>query len=325
MLRPLPRSATPARGLLPATARALALWLAVAPPVWAETPTGGAVTIPVPPLAAPAVVAAPASVPAAAASVRIAPHRAIYRMTMVSARNGSPVVDVRGKMLFQWGDSCDGWTTEQRFRLNFAYAEGEEAKTNTSYISWEAKDGLAYRFNVRKTINGQLDEEVKGEASLTVEGGAGSSHFVRPEESTLALQPGTLFPSAHSIALIQAAMAGERFLSRTVFDGADTDGATEISAVIGPPQAAPPTAAATTAPGGGDDAKTGIAAALLAETGWPVRLAFFPVKGTAAVPEYEMSVLLLANGVTRQLRIDYGDFSVAATLESLEALPQHGC
>lgn len=271
--------------------------------------------IPAPVLPAPA---APAPVPGSAA---VAPHRAIYRMSMATARNGSPVLDVRGKMMFQWADACDGWTTEQHFRLNFAYAEGEEAKTNTSYVSWEAKDGLSYRFNVRKTINGQLEEEVRGESSLAAEGGKGTASFVRPEESTLTLAPGVLFPTAHTLALIQAALAGERFFSRTVFDGADTDGATAISAVIGAPQAGPPPAT----PGPAEGESKAIASALLTGTAWPVRLAFFPAKGESSVPEYEMSVVLLANGVTRQLRIDYTDFSVIATLESLESLPRHGC
>ena len=34
-------------------------------------------------------------------------------MSLASARSGSTVSDVRGQMMFEWADACDGWTIEQ--------------------------------------------------------------------------------------------------------------------------------------------------------------------------------------------------------------------
>jgi len=248
---------------------------------------------------------------AALAAVEIAPHRAIYQMSLKSARNSSKVADVRGRMMFEWADACDGWTIEQRFQLRFLYSEGEDMEMTTNFATWEAKDGLSYRFNVRKTVNGELDEEVKGEAHLNGPGKGGVARYIRPEEQEMTLPAGVLFPTAHTIELIERAKAGEKFLARIVFDGSDAEGSTEISAAVGLPTEA--------------KAEMRNRSPLLKDQGWPVRMAFFPLNSSSAQPEYEMGLLLLKNGVAETMSIDYGDFIVDAVLESVEPLPRSGC
>jgi hypothetical protein len=260
-----------------------------------------------PALAATLPSALPSSSEVAAA---IQPHRAIYAMSLLSARNSSKVSDVRGRMMFEWADACDGWTTEQRFQLRFVYSEGDEMAMNTNYTTWEAKDGLRYRFNVRKVINGEVDDDVRGEANLTPNGGAGAAQFSKPEPQEIDLPAGAMFPTAHTLAVLDHARRGEHFFSRTIFDGADAEGATEVSTVIGQPS----------------PVKNAAKSALLRDAkSWPVRMAFFPTHSDSAQPEYEMSLRLLQNGVAESMQIDYGDFIVNAILEKIEALPRSGC
>ena len=83
----------------------------------------------------------------AATGAEIAPHRALYSMTLGSARNNSGVVDARGTMDYEWGETCDGWTIEQRYRLKMRYGETPDADIVSSFVTWESKDGLRYRFN----------------------------------------------------------------------------------------------------------------------------------------------------------------------------------
>ncbi|MFL7901849.1 cell envelope integrity EipB family protein [Azospirillum argentinense] len=259
--------------------------------------------------AAPANAAGAAVGAAAGAAANILPHRAVYKMSLLSARNSSKVSDVRGRMLFEWADACDGWTTEQRFQLRFVYAEGDEMAMTTNYTTWEAKDGQRYRFNVRKLINGEEDEEVRGDARLAKDG-TGTAAFSKPEPQDMELPPNTMFPTAHTLAVLDHAGAGETFFNRVVFDGADSEGATEVSTVIG--------AAAPIKEDGADPLLKG-------KKAWPVRMAFFPLKSDSAQPEYEMSLRLLQNGVAESMQIDYGDFTVNAILEKVEALPKSGC
>ena len=151
---------------------------------------------------------APAAQPAQAA-VEIAPHRAIYKMSLASARSSSTVADVRGRMLFEWADACDGWTIEQRFQLRFLYSEGDQVEMTTNYATWEAKDGRTYRFNVRKLVNGEVDEELRGSAESPA-GRSGVAHYMKPELQEIELPDGTLFPTMHTIELLRHAMTGER-------------------------------------------------------------------------------------------------------------------
>jgi hypothetical protein len=250
--------------------------------------------------------------PPAGAAVEIAPHRALYEIRLSGVSSGAQVTGVSGRMGFEWGDACDGWTVQQRFQLRFQYADGNAVEMVTSYATWEAKDGGAYRFNVRRMVNGETEEEVRGEADLRRDGSGGVVRYVRPEASEDALPPGTMFPSAHTIALIETAKADGRFHASVVFDGSDTEGATELTTAIAlghPPRAR------LSGPGG----------SLLVGTAWPMRLAFFPREPGGAEPEYEMGLSLLDNGVAESLEIDYGEFRVSGRLVDLEALPRPRC
>lgn len=243
------------------------------------------------------------------AAARPAAHRAIYRMTLASARNSSKIVDVRGGMMFEQADVCDGWTTEQRFDLRFTYVEGEETDMTTNYTTWESKDGLRYRYNVRKLVNGETDEEIRGNARLRFKGGPGEARYLMPDQTAAKLPPGALFPTAHTLTLLNKASRGDVFYNRVVFDGADADGAAEVNAVIAKPR----------------PFETKIDSPLLkGQTMWPVRMAFFAADGSE-VPEYEISSRLLGNGVVGGMTIDYGDFVVDVVLDRIEALPKSRC
>jgi len=97
-----------------------------------------------------------------AVGAEIAPHRALYTMVLASAKTDSGVADARGTMQYEWGESCDGWTIEQRYRLRMRYGETPDADIVSSFVTWESKDGLRYRFNRRKTRNGEVDREIRG-------------------------------------------------------------------------------------------------------------------------------------------------------------------
>src|ERR1700739_3991531 len=77
---------------------------------------------------------------APAAATEITPHRALYTMSLGNARNDSGVVDARGTMDYEWGETCDGWTIEQRYRLKMRYAETSDVDILSSFVTWEAKD-----------------------------------------------------------------------------------------------------------------------------------------------------------------------------------------
>src|SRR5690606_33391881 len=158
-------------------------------------------------LAAIALSAAPAL--SAAGAAPTAPHRASYVLTLKSAKSGSGIADVKGRMLFEIVDACDGWTVNQRLELRMLSNEAPELVTETSYTSWESKDGLRFRFDSRTTRNGVLAEEFRGSAELVDLESGGEATYTVPEQRKLKLPKGTLFPTAHTEAVIQRAAEGE--------------------------------------------------------------------------------------------------------------------
>ncbi len=244
-------------------------------------------------------------------SATITPHRALYALSLGLVRNDSGLVDARGMMAYEWGDSCDGWTIEQRYRLVLDYGEKEDEELRSSFVTWESKNGLNYRFHQKETKNGKSESTVRGAAILKAPGKGGVAVFAKPRPERIALPPGTLFPSAHTILLIDEARAGKTFVARRVFDGASEEDASEVSAVIAR-KLASPAAAAEKSP-------------LLDHRGWRVHLAFFPPTERELTPDYELGMDLLENGVSRNLSIDYGDYTIRGKLLRIEPLPKPKC
>ena len=125
----------------------------------------------------------------------------------------------QGKLEFEWADVCTGWTVSQRTRVRMATSEGDTFEFGWSLNALESRDGRRYRFFIRRINPGGVDEEVRGEARFDEAGERGVAVFDAPEARELQLAKGTLFPTAHSLVLMEAAEKGELPLWRTVFDG----------------------------------------------------------------------------------------------------------
>jgi hypothetical protein len=151
--------------------------------------------------------------------------------------------------------------------------------------------------------DGDIAEEMRGRARLEGKGGAGTAEFSQPEASTIELPRGTMFPTDHTLLLIQSANGNERFITRKVFDGGETEGPSDVTAAIG--QAGDPADRTN---------------AMLAHRGWPMRLAFYAPDAAGAEPDYEVGMKLLENGVAEGMTLDYGDLVVRAKLREIEAL-----
>ena len=251
-----------------------------------------------------------------AGAVDISPHRALYSLTLDSTKTASGVSGVSGAMYYEWGEACDGWTVDQRFRLRIIYSEEGSVEINSTLLTWEAKDGLRYRFNEKRVRNGDTEDDIHGEAHLDGPDKGGAAQFEKPDQKTMALVPGVLFPTAHTLVLIQHAQAGDTFLARKVFDGAAVENAGEITAVIGPelkPDANP---------------VKPLDNPLLQRPSWRISLAFFSAdsgKSDADTPDYQLTMRLLDNGVSQDMSLDYGDYVLKAKLDDIEALPKPSC
>jgi hypothetical protein len=251
---------------------------------------------------------------AAAQEAVLTPHRAAYVLTLGAAKSGA-VAAIDGAMTVDWQESCEGWTMTQRMRFRIFDADGDTVENDISFSSFESRAGDAYRFTMRTLNDGEPIEELRGRATLAGRDKGGRAVFTDPAEEVIELPPGTLFPTRHTLLLIDAAQAGRRSWARPVFDGAAVDGAMEVNAAIGTPL---DPASAERGPG--------IAPDLLATRSWRVRLAFFRMDDQGGgEPEYETEMRLYDNGVGSEFVFDYPEFSIRARLERLEAFARPRC
>ncbi|HVY13222.1 MAG TPA: DUF1849 family protein [Alphaproteobacteria bacterium] len=252
----------------------------------------------------------------------LAPHRAIYKVMLGSAKNGGHVSDISGKMFFSLADDCHAWNINQKMQVHFYYSGGDVSDNVSDLISRENKDGSGYVFYSRRKNDNDAPEVLRGEANLTADAngiGLGKASYNGEGEKQISFTSNTLFPVHHTLELLKQARAGKKFYSIDVFDGADESGYNQISAFIGA-QVNADTGKATAAK---SDSKAG--SGLLAQRGWPIRMAFFSPDNQRGSPDYEMDMLLLDNGVIKSMKVDYGDFSMAAELVKAEPLPEAKC
>ncbi len=244
----------------------------------------------------------------------LAPHLATYSMKLTKASQSSGVVAVKGAMKYAFADVCNGWTVENRTTMTMSHGDGDEIETTWTFVTWESKDGLKYRFRVQSTRDGEMVEEIQGQASLDGPGQGGKAVFTKPEKKTVKLPKGTLFPNAHTLLLLDQAKKGTRVLSRVVFDGASQDSPHEVNAVIGPSIASPAAAASD-----------GADSPLLKRLSWRSQMAFFPLAGKEGTPTYEVSLRYFDNGIAQDVDQDFGPFAIRAKIETIEPLPKPDC
>ncbi len=251
--------------------------------------------------------------PAAAvpAGGQLLPHKAVYGLSLGERRSSTAVVEATGRFEFEWSDVCDGWAVNQRFRIALLYEEGLTVTYGWSLSSWEAKDGGRYRFFIRRFDGSGESESVRGEAELGADG-SGTAVFHDPERREVALPAGTLFPTRHTLHVLESAAGDVMSTWTLVFDGSGDEGLFGVSAALS--RRLPP------------GAPTQLVSSLLSDVpSWRVNLAYYAAEAAAVEPDQEQGLRLFANGVVDEMRLDYGEFVLDADLTELSALPAADC
>lgn len=256
----------------------------------------------------------PAETQSAGVADGIVPHRAVYELDLASPRGEGGVVEIGGQVEFTWNDVCDGWTVTQKSQFVVGRADGYDVVFGSTVSSWESKDGLRYRFFIKRNQNGEETESIRGVASLESPGGPGTARYTEPEEKTTELPKGTTFPSAHSIEILEQAIAGQGLSHWTTqFDGTgEDDGLAGVSAAL--VAALPP-----------EEAGIIESPLLEGQPSWRIAMAYFGMGQGEAEPNQEQHLRIYKNGVVDFFSIDYGTFAFDAELIELEEYPKPDC
>lgn len=276
----------------------------------------------------------------AAEAVHLAPHRAVYDLSLSGSSGTRAVESARGRIVFDFtGDACKGFALQYR---QVTVLESSESGTRTSDLrntTFESGDGRSFRFRTQSDLNGKAAAPVDGNAER---GDKGLDVTLKqPKRGEMAVPGEVLFPAAHMKRLIEAARAGQSTVAVKVFDGSD-DGRKvyDTLAVIGPqrvaakpevskPEAPKPEAPKPDAPKA--DALKPAAApveaplrdgAMAAMPHWPVTLSYFSPGEGERTPVYVLAFDLYENGVSGALRLDYGEFSLKGELSRIDLMPE---
>jgi hypothetical protein len=263
--------------------------------------------------------AAPVKALAAKEPTKLVAHRAVYEMSLDDARSASGITGVDGRMVFEFtGSECDGYSLNMRMVTEMTDSQGQTNLTDLRSSTWEQGDGQKFRFQSAQYLNDKLGDVTMGRAVRAAPNADVKVKISQPAAGELDLPAQVLFPTQHSFALIDAALAGQSLFQARIYDGSEKgrkvyDTTAFIGKMVKPGVDADKLEAPAKDKGLGDLAS------------WPVSIGYFEAKGGDLTPSYQIDFRLYANGVSRELLIDYGDFSIHGTLTSLEYLKATEC
>ena len=254
-----------------------------------------------------AVAALSIAMPFEAVAAPLAPHRAVYEITLADASERSGVKGLKGRLVYDFdGSSCDGYTVNFRF-VTRIQLERDVRVTDQQMTTFENIDEGMFRFVNRSFTDQQTDRDISGIANADTNG---IEVALEGDEGSIDLPP-AVFPTQHLLDLIEAAKAGATVHEALVFDGSEEgDRALETTAVIGTPQE-----------GAANDADVD---ALPNEFGsmryWPLSIAYYSTADAEGevLPLYRIEMKLYENGVTRDIAMHYGEFSLDGELSEIE-------
>ncbi len=256
---------------------------------------------------------------AAKEPTKLVPHRAIYEMSLDEARSASGITGIDGRMVFEFtGSQCDGYSLNMRMVTQMTDSQGQTNLTDLRSSTWEQGDGQKFRFQSAQYLNDKLGDVTMGRATRAEPNEAVQVKLSQPARAELSLTGQIFFPTQHSISLIEKAVSGQSLFQARIYDGSEKgrkvyDTTAFIGSVVKP---------------GTDDAKLEAVAKekKLGELpSWPVSIGYFEPNNGDLIPSYQIDFRLYENGVSRNLLIDYGDFSIQGTLTSLEYLKAKEC
>ncbi|EFL90177.1 cell envelope integrity EipB family protein [Ahrensia sp. R2A130] len=246
------------------------------------------------------------------------PHRAVYDLSLDKSSDRSGITGIKGRIVYEMtGSACEGFAT--RFRFFTEVSTPRKGFTNDQRTtSFESADGRSFSFVNKSYLNGQLEQDLKGQAER--EGDSMQVEIALPEEQSIKLDD-AVFMSEHMAQIIKAAKAGETVHQAVVFDGSgDADELMETTAIIGKERADLVEVTGET---------DGLGKDFAGQSAWPVTVSYFKQNDTLGTgektPLYAVSFYMHESGVSRRLIMQYEDYSLRGDLKQIEMLKTEPC
>jgi len=244
-------------------------------------------------------------------------HRAVYDVSLHSAEERSGIAAATGRIVYKFeGNACDGISINYRFVTRLRTAR-DSFVTDQQTASHESADGTEFSFNTKSFVNEQSDQKLSGMATRKNGGLLVKLTGKNPRELEL---EDAIFSSTQMTRTLEAAIAGERFLSIDIFDGiGDADEVVKTSTIIGEPREID---------GALNDENPDALERFEGRKAWPVTISYFKKNiGNSAetLPFYEASYMLYDDGIIRNLVMRFEDYALKAGLSELSIIDTGAC
>ena len=248
------------------------------------------------------------SKPVADPVVPLVAHRATYTLSLAQSKGTKSPTAARGRLSYEFsGSAREGYSQVFRQMTEVQPAEGSTRLSDMRSATFES--GKDFSFYVKTTSDENAPDIVGGQA-VKKKNDVLDITLSKPTVETIDVDNAVLFPTEHLKRIITAAEAGQPMVLVKVFDGSD-DGKKvyDTTTIIGRPIV-----------GATGDVHV---ASMERMQRWPVTISYFEDGKKDEDPIYTLGFELYENGVSRALRFDYGDFSLAGTMTSLELGSAH--
>lgn len=239
----------------------------------------------------------------------IAPHQAVYKLSLSSKSPASRFTGLTGASVSQIEKQCEGWVVDEQIVMSMETVAGGVINREMTFKAKESLDGKTFSFDTRSVTNGHI-EEFKGSARSRVDG-TSEAEFVVPQPLEMPLPDGVYFYIGLTNWLVELAKSGSRAGEAMSFDGSDDDGPMKVTAFILPAKS-------------DGDAVNGDADLLSAKP-WRARLAFFKLNTQQSNPEFEISLRFLENGIVTRFEMIFDDLIVDQVLEDVLPATDASC
>lgn len=252
--------------------------------------------------------------PPSLAAAPLAPHRAYYELEAKRLESGSNITAIRGKLAYEIsGSQCNGYVVSYRIANRIMYSEGGVQVIDNQMTSFESGDGLELDLTQKQFIDAKLSSESRIKVRKDGADLPGKGQIASGETRDFETDAAALFPTRHQMKLLAAAETGASRDVSVVYEGSDDERSMQAISFIG---AARPVTGLPTKDAGD----------LAQGTAWPVSISYY---GTATTgdeePLYQASFLMLPNGISTDLVMDYGSYALSGKLSKLEMLKADDC
>ncbi|NMD08136.1 MAG: DUF1849 family protein [Phyllobacteriaceae bacterium] len=249
-----------------------------------------------------------------ATAAPLVPHRAFYDLVVKRLDSGNNISSIKGKLAYEiTGSSCEGFAVSYRIAKRVVYTEGGAQVIDNQMTSFESGDGLELDLTQKQFVDSQLNSESRIKVKKDAADKPGKGQIAAAETKDFEMDATALFPTRYQLKLLEAAEKGNTRDVSLVYEGSEDEKAMRAISFIG----------ASRPVTGLPEKDSG---ELAKSAAWPVSISYYGAASSGdEEPLYQASFMMLPNGISTDLVMDYGSYALSGTLSKLELLKEDAC